>query len=362
MKVALVYDRINKMGGAERVLEVLGEIFPQAYLYTAFYNPRAATWARKFKVVASWLNRFPFASSYHELFPWLTPLGFEAFDFSDFDLVISITSAEAKGIITRPETLHLCYCLTPTRYLWSGYKDYFGNKAIRFLANPFVGSLKKWDLIAAQRPDAYIAISSNIKKRIKKYYRRESTVIYPPVDLDKWRPSNDPQEENYFLVVSRLVKYKKIDLAIKAFNQLKLPLKIVGVGRELSKLKRLAKSNIKFLGQLTDRELLGYYQKSQAVIYPQEEDFGLVPLEAQACGTPVIAYQGGGALESVVEGKTGLFFSPQGVESLIEAIKKFKILKPRLEPEACRQNAEKFGKQAFKIKFQKLIEEKIRGI
>jgi len=177
MKIALVYDRVSKIGGAERVLEVLHEIWPKAPLYTAVYNPKTAPWAKKFKVVPSFLNCFPFAKTKHEAYPWLTPLVFESFDLTNFDIVISVTSAEAKGIITRPETLHICYCLTPTRYLWSGYKDYFRNKTFRFLTKPIVGYLRYWDKIAAQRPDIYLAISKNVATRIKKYYG--STILLP---------------------------------------------------------------------------------------------------------------------------------------------------------------------------------------
>jgi glycosyltransferase involved in cell wall biosynthesis len=364
MKVALVYDRVNKIGGAERVLEVLHEIFPQAPLYTAVYNPSSAPWARKFKVAPSFLNKFPGAKSHHEFYPWLTPLAFESFDFSPFEVVISLTSADAKGIITKPPTLHICYCLTPTRYLWSGYKDYFRSGLVRFLTKPVVNYLRGWDKIAAQRPDVYVAISKNVKRRIKKYYGRESVVIYPPVDMKKFEIRNSKLETNskfkiqnskFFLVVSRLVPYKRVDIVVETFNKLGLPLKIVGTGMEMRRLKRMAKPNIQFLGQLTDEELVGYYQKCQAVVFPQEEDFGLVPLEAQASGRPVIAFRGGGAMETVVEGKTGLLFSPQTAQVLAEAVERFKKLS--FQPEDCRRNVEKFTKERFKKEFKNLVEE-----
>ena len=277
--------------------------------------------------------------------------------------MISITSEAAKGIVTKPKTFHLCYCLTPTRYLWSGYQDYFQNKAFRFLTKPIISYLRYWDRIASQRPDIYLAISKNIKKRIKKYYHRDSKVIYPPIDIQKWNlPAESEREkkEDYFLVVSRLVKYKKVDLVIKVFNKLGLPLKIVGIGNQERKLKRLARKNIEFLGQLTDKQLLGYYQKSQAVIFPQEEDFGLVPLEGQACGRPVIAYRKGGALETVIEGKTGLFFGSQTQKALIKVVRKFALIK--FSPQACRQNAERFNQERFKREIVKFIEEKWENI
>jgi len=351
MKVALVYDRVNKIGGAERVLEALHEIFPDAPLYTAVYNPKTAPWAEKFNVIPSFLNKFPFAKRSHEIYPWLTPLAFESFDFSEFEVVISVTSEAAKGIITKPKTLHICYCLTPTRYLWSGYEDYFKNEVFRFFTKPVVSYLRRWDKIAAQRPDVFVAISKNVQQRIKKYYGRDSEVIYPPVDIDKFPISNSqfPIGE-YFLIVSRLVPYKKVDIAIQAFNKLGLPLKVVGTGREMGRLKRMAKKNIEFLGQLTDFQLLSYYQRCQAVVFPQEEDFGLVPLEAQACGKPVIAYRAGGALETVIERKTGEFFDKQTPENLEEIVKKFKPEK--YKPEDCRQNTLKFDIKIFKKKWK----------
>ncbi len=360
MRVALVYDRVNKIGGAERVLGVLHEIWPGAPLYTSVYHPQTAPWAEKFKVIPSFLNRFPLVKTQHEILAPLMPLAFESFTFDQYDLVISVTSEAAKGIITKPQTLHLCYCLTPTRYLWSGYQDYFRNKTFRFLTRPIVAYLRRWDQVAAQRPDIYLAISKNVAGRIKKYYGRESKVVYPPVDTQKWKTGNQrPQAEPYFLLISRLdFGYKRVELAIKAFNQLGWPLKIIGVGREMERLKRMAKKNIEFFGQLTDNQLLGYYQGCRALIFPQEEDFGLVPLEVQACGRPVIAYQGGGALESVVRRVTGSFFYPQTVEALVKALKRFES--ENYDPVECRKSAARFDQERFKIKFKKIVEEEWR--
>lgn len=364
MKIALVYDHINKIGGAERVLEALHEIWPEAPLYTSVYWPQGAPWSYKFKVIPSFLNYFPLAKKNHEFYPGLMPLVFESFDFNNFDLVISVTSAEAKGIVTKPGTKHLCYCLTPTRYLWSGYEQYFKNKVLKTLAKPIINYLRNWDQVAAQRPDFYLAISQNVRERIKKYYHRESVVIYPPVDTNKWQIATNKGKKGtkkvleYFLVVSRLVAYKKIDLVIKAFNKLGLPLKIVGTGSQERRLKGMASSNIEFLGQLTDQELLGYYQNCRALIFPQDEDFGLVPLEVQACGKPVIALKAGGALETVVDGKTGTFFESPNITSLIKAVKKFKINNYR--PEDCRQNAEKFSKVIFKKNFKDWVEKNLK--
>ncbi|MBM3209590.1 glycosyltransferase family 4 protein [Candidatus Shapirobacteria bacterium] len=364
MKVALVYDRVNKWGGAERVLLALHEIWPEAPLYTAVYNPETAPWADVFKVIPSFLQKAPFFRNRHEILAPLMPMAFESFNFDEFDVVISITSEAAKGIITKPKTLHVCYCLTPTRYLWSGYGEYFGSAARRLGSWAAVEYLRKWDKIAAQRPDYYVAISKNVKERIKKYYGRESEVIYPPVDTEKFEISPfaprlgglrmDKQNSKYFLVVSRLVPYKKVDLVVGAFNELDSPLKIIGVGSEMGRLKMIARANIEFLGQLTDEELFRYYQGCRAVIFPQEEDFGLVPLEAQACGKPVIAYRGGGALETVAEGKTGVFFDQPTSQSLIKAIEQFSNL--AIGEKDCREQAEKFNKERFKREIKNYIE------
>lgn len=356
MKIAIVYDRVNKIGGAERVITALHKIWPEAPLYTAVYNPKTASWASVFKVRTSFLQKFPFAKTNHEIYPWLTPLAFESFNFDQFDVVISVTSSDAKGIITKAGTIHICYCLTPTRYLWPvnvGYK-------ISAIFLPLITGLRIWDQIAAVRPDVFLSISKSVKEKIAKYYRRDSDVIYPPVDLEKWFPKNEKSSGEYFLVVSRLVSYKKIDIVIKAFNRLGLPLKIVGDGKERQPLRELANKNIEFLGQLSDRELLECYQNCKALVFPQEEDFGITPLEAQACGKPVIAFGKGGALETVVNGKTGLFFNDQTADGLIKAIEQFNNLPAgkaglTIDPKNCRKQAEKFGQSLFKKKFEKTV-------
>jgi glycosyltransferase involved in cell wall biosynthesis len=355
MKTALVYDRVNKWGGAERVLLTLHEIFPDAPLYTSVYSPQDAPWAKVFpQIKTSFLQRIPGAQRNHEKLAALMPIAFESFDFSDFDLVISITSEAAKGIITGPKTRHICYCLTPTRYLWSGYGEYFHGSMSKVITKPIINYLRKWDKTAARRPDMMVAISQAVQDRIKKYYHRDSTVVYPPVDIGNFSLNSKSPDSSFYLLVSRLVPYKRVDLAIEAFNRIKTPLVIVGTGSEERKLKKMAKENIKFLGQLTDRQLSGYYEKCAALIFPQEEDFGLVAVEAQAKGTPVIAFHKGGAVESVLEGKTGIFFDKQDVESLVSAIKTFKKMK--FKPQECQKNAERFDKKRFKKEFLALCE------
>lgn len=320
MKVALVYDRVNKFGGAERVLLALHKLFPYAPLFTSVYNPKVAKWAKEFEVKTSFLQSFPYATSMHELYPLLMPIAFEQFNFDEFDLVISVTSESAKGIVTRPQTKHLSYCLTPTRYLWSGYENYFANPLFRFISRPAVAHLRSWDKIAASRPDAIISISTEVKKRIKKYYALEANIIYPPHMLKSTSSDDIGQKGDYFLVVSRLVGYKRVELAIKACNELKVPLKIIGTGVEEEKLKRMAGRTVEFLGTLTDEKLVTYYKNCIALLFPGIEDFGLTMVEAQSFGKPVIAFSQGGAEDIVKNGVTGILFDSQTVESLKEAI------------------------------------------
>ncbi|MGA2967921.1 MAG: glycosyltransferase, partial [Candidatus Levyibacteriota bacterium] len=355
--VALVYDRVNKWGGAERVLLALHRIFPQAPLFTSVYNPGKASWAKVFDVKTSFLQNFPSATTAHELYALLMPLAFESFNFDAYDLVISVTSEAAKGIITKPQTKHLCYCLTPTRYLWSGYNDYFKNPAVRLLARPAVAYLRSWDKVAAQRPDEYVAISSEVQSRIKKYYGRESKIIYPPLMIDI--QDNKPEaSEDYFLVVSRLTNfYKKVDLAIKACSQLQLPLKIVGDGADQKNLQRMAGPTVEFLGNLTDDELAVYYKKCRALIFPGREDFGLTMAEAQAFGKPVIAFKAGGALDIVEEGLTGEFFAEPTVSSLKGVLKSFD--NKRYNMKLCRENAKRFTFMQFERNLDSFLNQKI---
>jgi len=366
MKIALVYDRVNKFGGAERVLLALHEIWSDAPLYTAVYDPKGAPWAKDFDVRPSFLQYIPFARTHHEFFPWLTPLAFESFSFDGFDVVISITSAEAKGIITKPETLHICYCLTPTRYLWSGYEEYVKNPGLgklgrvgRSILTYIAPTLRRWDHIGAARPDRYIAISDQVKDRIKQYYHRQvDGVIYPPVDLDAFNITKDNHTEEYFLSVSRLVGYKRVDILIDAFNELGLPLKIIGRGSAQSELRKRARKNIEFIDRhLTDEELNRYYQKCRAFVFAGQEDFGLVAAEAQAAGKPVICYKESGMAEIVVDGKTGILFADQSVESLIAGINRFFSFS--FDARMCRENAERFDTEVFGKAIKAFVKKKL---
>jgi len=351
MKVALVYDRVNKWGGAERVLLALGKIFPEADLFTSVYNKKKVGWADVFNIKYSFLQKFPLAKSSHEFYASLMPIAFESFNFDSYDLVISVTSEAAKGIITKPKTLHICYLLTPTRYLWSGYDDYFRNSILRFFSKPAISYLRFWDKIAAKRPDRYIAISTEVKNRIKKYYGEESEIIYPPLMISQ--SNTNKKTGDFFLVVSRFVYYKRVDIAIRAFNKLNLPLKIVGSGAEGKNLKRIAKSNIEFLGDLTDEKLSYYYKNCKALIFPGLEDFGLTMVEAQSFGKPVIAFKGGGALDIIEEGTTGEFFSEQTPESIIKSMEIFNS--KGYNSKLCRKNALRFSFEAFRNQIQETV-------
>lgn len=365
LKIAIVYDRVNKFGGAERVLSVLHEMFPNAPLYTSVYNERTASWAHDFKKIhTSFLQKIPILKNYHELMGWLMPIAFEQFNFNQYDLVISVTSEAAKGIITGTNTFHVCYCLTPTRYLWSGYEEYFNNIILRFFSRLVVNYLKWWDKVASQRPDEIIAISTEIQRRIKKYYDRDSEIIFPPVNLRLRKKSflRGPRsesasqnffDEGYFLYVGRLVGYKKVDLLIDTFNELDLPLVIIGEGSQKKWLKIKAKKNIKFIDHVSDEKLDIYYQKARAFLMPQDEDFGITSIEAQSFGVPVIAYKKGGALDTVIDGVTGIFFEQQTKEDLKKAIAKFDTI--AIDRRYLITNAKRFSKDRFKRQLQRSL-------
>ncbi len=360
MKVALVYDRVNKWGGAERVLIALHELFPDADLYTSVYSKKKAKWAKNFSVIPSFLQDFPFAKDAHEFYPLLMPISFESFHFDDYDVVISVTSEAGKGIITKPHTLHICYCLTPTRYLWSGFDEYFPTPLARILSYPAISYLRMWDKVASSRPDRFIAISKEVSSRIKTFYHRDTQIIHPPVALIEADFSKNTRKKKgeYYLVVSRLVHYKRIDLAILACNKLNLPLKIVGTGSEIEKLKRISGPTIEFLGFVPDEELVPLYKDAKALLFPGSEDFGIVMAEALGFGTPVIAYRNGGAMDIVENGKSGILFPHQTVASLVKAIKMAETKKFRTLD--LKKRAQYFSSTHFKQKIKAYIDESLQ--
>ncbi len=351
MKIALVHDYLNQYGGAERVLQVLCAMFPRAPIYTTVYDREATGGVFEGRVIrTSFLQNVPFVKRYHHAFSFLMPLAVEQFDTSAFDVVLSVSHSFAKGIITKPHTRHVCYCLTPPRYLWDDAHKYVQEfrfpSVLKKLVPPFLSYLRVWDREASLRPDRLIAISHFVRERVSKYYGRTADVIYPPIAVEKFHVSQET--DDYFLMVGRLVSYKKFDMAIRAFNALRLPLKIVGDGIEQKHLRDIAEPNVEFLGLVDDQRLARLYARSRAVVFPQEEDFGLVPLEAMASGRPVIAYRGGGALETVLDGVTGLFFDEQTEESLAGALIRFRD--EDFDPRVCRAHAEKFDVGMFREK------------
>jgi glycosyltransferase involved in cell wall biosynthesis len=351
------------MAGGERVVWALHETFPEAPIYTSVFNADKLPQFAELDVRTSFLQQVPLAKSRHQLFPTWRTIAFESFDFSEYDVVISSSSAEAKGIITKPGTVHICYLHTPTRYYWSDYARYrndtgFGllSPLVRLAMPSVIEKMRLWDYAAAQRVDHFIANSDYVAARINKYYRRESTVIHPPISVDRFKVHDGPKRG--FIVMSRLVPYKRFDLAVQACTKLDLPLTVVGEGSELERLKAMAGPTITFAGRLSDKEAAKTLSEHSALLFCAEEDFGIVPLEAMAAGVPVIAYGKGGALETVVDGKTGAFFNEQTVDSLVEVLKRFN---PNdYDPKALRAHAEKFDEKVFIENIKNFVDSKLK--
>lgn len=354
----MVHDALIDTGGAERVVQVFHEIFPDAPLYTSVYSPDATfPGLREMDIRTSFLQRVASSKRTFRLFFPLYPLAFEQFNLASYDVVLSSSAHWAKGVITRPGTCHICYCNTPSRVAWR-YHDYVAQGSLGSLARAILPLIVKpfrdWDVLSAQRVDYFVAGSHNAARRIRKYYRREAIIIYSPIDTSFYKTS--PVVDDYFLIVSRLNSYKRIDLAIETFNRLGLPLIIAGDGPQRRRLEAIARSNIRFAGRVTDSELRDLYAACKALILPGEEDYGLTSLEAQASGRPVIAYGKGGALETVIPGATGVFFHEQTPEALAEMVKRFDA--HRFDPVRIRTHALKFDKEVFKRKLSRFVAEK----
>jgi len=360
MKVALIHDHLAQDGGAEKVLKVLADMFPEAPIFTLLYEKKNADkYYRHRQIETSIIQKLPGGVSHYQWYMPFMPMAVEFFDLSGYDLVISDSSSFAKGVITPTHTLHICYCHTPTRYLWSDTHQYINelkyNKYFKKLISLVLNYVRMWDKLAADRVDEYIANSSFVAERIKKYYKRNATVIYPPVETGQFKITEEIGD--YFLIGGRLAPYKRVDLVIEACERAGKKLKVFGDGIDLTRLKHLAGSNknIEFLGRVDDAAKADLYSRSLAFIYPQEEDFGITAVEAMASGRPVIAYKRGGAMETVVDGVTGLFFNEQTIDSLAEALKNFD--KTKFNPEIIKQHAEKFSVARFKSEISEYIEE-----
>jgi len=360
MNIALVHDWLNQIGGAEYVLETLVGLYPAAPIYTSIYWPQGMPAAYgRWDIRTSFMDRLPFVKQHHQPFLPLYPLAFESFDLSGYDLVLSNKSGFCHGVVTPPGTHHICYCLTPTRYLWD-FGHYAQREGIgrlsRGLLQPVLSYLRLWDRLAADRVDQFVAISRAVQGRIEKVYRRPATVIYPPVDTERFSPAAGPLED-YYLIVSRLIPYKRVDLAVRAMTQLNRPLIVVGDGRDRARLESLAGPTVTFTGRLPDSEVTDLTGRCRAFIFPGVDDFGIAPVEAMAAGRPVIAFAAGGALDTVLEGETGLFFRAPTVEALVAAVEEFETL--RFEPARIRQHAELFDRAVFEVKIATLIEETV---
>lgn len=358
-KVALVHDWLTGQRGGEKVLEVFAEIFSQAPIYTLFHFPGSQSEEiEKRTITTSFLQSLPFLKKRYRFYLPLFPLAAELFDLQGYDFIVSSSHCVAKGIIPHPDALHICYVHSPIRYAWNQYFPYFSPDKLNILSRvsipPIIHYLRIWDESSSHRVDHFMANSKNVARRIQKYYRRQAEVIPPPVETQFFRPGK--KQEDYYLIVSALVPYKRIDLAIEAFNRTGVALKIVGQGPDYKRLKRQARANIKFLGALEAKDLLTIYQEAQALILPGEEDFGITSLESQACGVPVIAYGRGGALETVVPSQTGLFFGELRVESLLEVLDKFRGME--FNKTKVRDNALNFSQDKFKERVKAYFHQK----
>ncbi|MDD3520601.1 MAG: glycosyltransferase [Actinomycetota bacterium] len=362
-KIALVHYWLVGMRGGEKVVQSIGEIFPKLDIFTLVYDKeKISDSINQHQITTSFIQKFPFAKTKYQTYLPFMPTAVEQFNLMDYDLVISSESGIAKGVLTRPETCHICYCHSPMRYLWNMYFDYLENEKVGFLKRKFImyyfNYLRLWDYASASRVDYFVCNSNNVKKRILKYYGRKASVIYPPVDVDDFKV--DRQKKGYYLVVSQLVSYKRIDLAVRAFNQLGKELVIIGEGAQLKELKKIAKPNIKFLGWQKKDVLKQYYSQAKAFIFPGEEDFGITPVEAQASGTPVIGYGRGGLLETVKENETGLFFYRQQEQDLIDIINYFEQHDDQFDPDNIRKNSLRFSRDRFEQEMLEFCQKKYK--
>lgn len=369
MKVAIVHDWLVTYAGAERVLEQLLNIFPEADLYSIvdFLPENNRNFITNKKVTTSFIQKLPKAKTKYRNYLPLMPLAIEQFDLQGYDLIISSSHCVAKGVITGPDQKHICICYTPVRYAWDLQGQYLKESGLTkglkgWIVKAILHYIRLWDLRTVNGVDEFIAISDYIKRRIWKAYRRESMVIYPPVDVEKFEFCE--KKEDFYLTASRMVPYKKMDLIVEAFS--KMPDKrliVIGDGPDLKKIKEKAGKNVTLLGYQPFEVLKEHMQKAQAFIFAAEEDFGITPVEAQACGTPVIAYGKGGALETVVGidkvNPTGVFFEKQTVESICKAVDKFEEVQDKIKPQICRANAERFSNERFLKEIKEVIDTKM---
>lgn len=355
MRVALIADWLTSRGGAEEVIFDILRVYPDADIFTSVYDEKKFPELKKNKVTTSFLQKIPFLNKKHQLLISLMPLAFESFDLNKYDVVISSSVACSKGVITKPETLHVSYCHTPMRFTWNDCHKYIREfplpSTFKKLAVKEIHKIRLWDYCAAQRVDQFIANSHNVERRIKKYYKRNSLVIHPGVKI---QTNNNSKKEDYYIALGRLISYKKFDLIIKAFNKNKKNLLILGDGNMRKELEKInTNKNTKFLGFVDNQTKNEKLANAKALIFPQEEDFGITPLEAQSFGTPIIAFAKGGALETVTN-KTGVFFKEQTPDSINQAIRKFEKIK--FDSQEIKKHAKRFSNKIFQNKFKQTIQ------
>jgi glycosyltransferase involved in cell wall biosynthesis len=363
LKVAIIHDLLVSYGGSEQVLLDLHQMFPDAPIYTTVFDPsRLPARFANLAVRTSFLQRIPSISRNYGAIVPLMPVAFRSFDLRGYDLVLSSAHAFSKAVIAPPDAFHLCYCYTPLRYAWSHQEEYLARLPIRAVLHPLgrmaLARLQKWDYAAAQGVDRFIAISENVRDRIARYYGRDSDVVYPAVNLTRFIAATGPERsDDSFLVVSRLFSYKRVEVAVEACTRLQLPLKVIGRGPEMARLRGIAGPTVRFLGEVDDQTLESAYRECRALIFTSDEDFGLVPLEAMGSGRPVLALNRGGARETVVAGVTGAFYEDAGPDALIEAMQHFRP--DDFDPIACRHRAEEFSLERFRCGIETVIKREL---
>lgn len=356
-RIALVHDYLVQHGGAERVLAVLQEMYPKAPTFVLIHNPEQSHASfRERTIRTSFLNNLPFARNKYQWYLPLMPMAAEHLDLTGYDIVISSSSSFAKGVIVAPESLHICYCHTPTRFLWQERLGYLNDlpqpRILKTVLPPFLHSLRQWDRMAAERPDVMLTNSQTSRERIRRYYHRDASIIHPPVDIDRIPLATKPG--SYWLTGGRLVGYKRFDLVVKAFAKLNLPLKLFGIGPEEQKLRRMAGANTTFLGHVSDEEKIALYRDAIGFLAPQREDFGITAVEAMAAGRPVLTFQRGGGAETVVHGVTGIHLQTQSWEEIGDVIIRFDPA--RFDPARIRDHAKTYSTERFKTQFAEFVD------
>ena len=364
MRVAIVHYWLVNMGGGEKVLEALCRLYPEAHIYTHVLDrANVSPGITRHPITTTFIDKLPFSKKHYPRYLPLMPFALEQLDLTDYDLVISSESGPAKGVITRADTPHICYCHTPMRYLWDNWTEYLASSGLltRCAMRLLLPGLRRWDVASSFRVDHFVANSHNVARRIRKHWRRDASVVPPPINVETFTAKKSPGGDHY-VCFGRLTAYKRMDIAVQACTRLNRPLLVLGEGEEMDRLKAMAGPTVRFLGRLSDTDVASVLPASRALLFPGEEDFGIVPLEAAASGVPVLAYARGGALETVRQEETGLLFNEQTPEALAAAILKFEEDEMRFNPAAIRAHAEKFSEQQFRSRFMHEVEQACQAV